>query len=89
MKPFINPFDAQSHGVMETIMEHLAFEVGADPLEFRLNNMLQPGDSMLENGPFVGPNQIPNIVESLKAKANFDDRMQQLQTFNLVRDDQV
>ena len=69
---------------MEVIMEHIATSLGADPLEFRMNNLLTEGDPCLDDGPLQGVNKIPQIVTELKEKSNFEARKRQVETFNQV-----
>jgi xanthine dehydrogenase/oxidase len=68
---------------MENIMEHIASNIGMDPLEFRLHNMVTEGD-LLFTKPFkmVEANPLPTIISDLKRTSNYDERMQQIQTFN-------
>lgn len=69
---------------METFLEHLAFSSGQDPLEFRLNNLLAAGDSLMTGDPFVGPNLIPEIVKDLKVSSDYEARKIQVKEFNVV-----
>ena len=69
---------------METMMEHLAFTIGMDPLDFRLNNLLDDGDNLLSGKPFEGPNLVPEIVQDLKTAADYDNRKIAVATFNSV-----
>lgn len=66
-------------------MESVAVALGLDPLEFRLNNLLAPGDLTLQGPPFEGPMAIPELVEALKASCDYDARMSEIATFNQVR----
>ena len=64
-------------------MEHLAFEIGMDPLEFRMKNMISEGERLFTK-PFklLEPNPLPDIIGILKSTANYDQRLQQVADFN-------
>ncbi len=64
-------------------MEHLASEIGMDPLEFRMKNLITQGErlftkpySLLEANPLL------DIIDSLKRTAEYDTRMAAVETFN-------
>ena len=63
---------------IENVMEHLAHEIGMDPLEFRLKNMIQ----MAPIYPVPETNILPEIIEHLKVSSAYEARMDQIQTFN-------
>ena len=62
--------------MIENVMEHLAHEIGLDPLEFRLKNMVLKSPNPIET------NILPDVIEHLKISANYTERMQQIQSFN-------
>eukprot|EP00095_Tigriopus_kingsejongensis_P005797 maker-scaffold88_size394946-snap-gene-2.26 protein:Tk05797 transcript:maker-scaffold88_size394946-snap-gene-2.26-mRNA-1 annotation:"hypothetical protein DAPPUDRAFT_313254" len=77
------PSSTQGIAAIEYIMDHIADNMGIDPLEFRLNNLLTPGDVVLSGEePFEGPNQIPNMVEKLKTSCDYDARLVEIQAYN-------
>lgn len=55
---------------IENIMEHIAFEVQKDHTEVRLVNMRQED------------NDIPTLLQTLKAKADYEKRVNEIKTFN-------
>ena len=63
---------------IENVMEHLAHEIGMDPLEFRLKNMIKEARVL----PRTEPNILPQIIEHLKVSSTYEERMNQIQTFN-------
>ena len=63
---------------IENVMEHLAHEIGMDPLEFRLKNMIKEARVL----PRTEPNILPQIIEHLKVTSTYEERMNQIQTFN-------
>lgn len=55
----------------EHIMEHIAHEVGRDPLSVRLKNTMKTDPTEL-------------LVESIKKKSDFDKRKSAVEDFNKV-----
>ncbi|CAH2090197.1 unnamed protein product [Euphydryas editha] len=55
---------------IENIMEHIAFEVQKDPTDVRLVNMRQED------------NDIPTLIRTLKTKADYEKRLNEIKTFN-------
>ena len=50
---------------METLMEHIATDLGVDPDAFRVNNFLQEGDTLhFSNSTYEGPNPLPDMIDS-------------------------
>lgn len=60
------PTSTQCHAWSENLMEQLATELGVDPLEFRIDNFLQPGDTLFFDGGEVyeGPNPLPDMLDT-------------------------
>ena len=66
----------KGHAMMETIIEHLAFELGMDPLELRMANMVVQVPIANEINP------LPEVIETLKRTSNYETRKQEVATFN-------
>ena len=69
---------------MEMVFEHLATELGVDPLELRMNNFLKDGDPLFIGGAFEGPNRLPEMIATLKQTSNYDARVAAINDFNKV-----
>jgi CO/xanthine dehydrogenase Mo-binding subunit len=39
----------QGHNIIEYVMDHLANELGVDPVELRIKNFLKEGDTLVKN----------------------------------------
>lgn len=67
-------------------MDHIATSLGMDPLEFRMSNLLKPGDFILsdETATFEGPNRIPELISKLKQECDFEARQSEVLAFNKV-----
>ncbi|CAH2267498.1 jg22586 [Pararge aegeria aegeria] len=59
-------------GVMsiENIMEHIGFALNKDPIEIRLANMRED------------EKDLPKLIKSLKSKADYENRLKEVETFN-------
>jgi CO/xanthine dehydrogenase Mo-binding subunit len=55
----------------EVHVDHIAHELGIDPLEFRLRNCLRPGDTMLGGGKIRNPMAV-ELLERLRTETNWD-----------------
>ncbi len=76
----------QGHAIIENAIEHAAIALGLDPLEFRMNNLLKKGDSLIMGVPFDEEvNPIIDVIEQVKIKGKYDDRKIVVQQFNRVR----
>ena len=64
--------------VIENVMEHLAHNLGIDPLEFRMQNMIT--DAPLP--PITEPNILPSIIEHLQASSAYAERKSAIENFN-------
>ncbi|CAB3363857.1 Hypothetical predicted protein [Cloeon dipterum] len=58
---------------IEEVLEHVAVELGIDPLEVRMVNLAEEDK---KSSP------LPHMVSVLKAKSNYDDRENQIEKFN-------
>ncbi len=73
----------QGHAAIEHVVEHVAAELGMDPLEFRLVNLFQKGDKLLEGIEFEeDTNPIVPLIEQIQNDANFAQRKVAVETFN-------
>ena len=71
------PGSTQGHAIIENVVEHLAHDTGADPLDFRMNNMVG-GDS--SDAGQTHP--IRDIIEKLKKSSDFIQRKAEIINFN-------
>lgn len=55
----------------EVHVDHIAHELGIDPLEFRLRNCLRPGDTMLNGGKIRKPMAV-EVLERLRTETNWE-----------------
>ena len=65
-------------------MDHLANQLGMDPIELRLKNLLKDGDQLVTGKVFKGENPIRTMIEKLKATSGYDERQSAIQEFNRV-----
>jgi len=66
-------------------MEHIAFELKMDPLDVRMKNLLQTGDTILFSGKiFEEENRVPGIVDEMKISADYEDWKKFITNFNIV-----
>lgn len=80
------PGSVKSIAVVEWVMEHIAHFLKKDPLEVRLVNLLETGDSLLSMfGPmtFDRVNRIPEMLEMMKEKADYEKRKEFVEKWNL------
>ena len=67
------PGSVQGHAAVENVMEHLAHELGLDPLEFRMMNMVGKTSHPLQE-----------IIKNLRKSSEFDKRKIDIAKFNKV-----
>ena len=60
--------------VIENVMEHLAHNLGMDPLEFRMNNMIADAPII----PITEPNILPQIVEHLQESSTSQEQISEI-----------
>ena len=65
-------------------MDHLANQLGMDPLELRLKNLLESGDPLVNGKTFNGDNPIVMMLQKLKKSSNFEERQRAVDEFNKV-----
>src|SRR5205807_1136512 len=65
------PGDFQRAQAGEVHVDHIAQELGIDPLELRLLNCLRPGDTMLGGGKIRNPMAV-EVLEALRKETNWD-----------------
>ena len=65
--------------MIENVMEHLAHEIGMDPLEFRLQNLVS--QAYFPTGESEA-SIIPDIVQHIKASSGYEQRKSDVDTFN-------
>ena len=68
------PGTTHGHAAIETVMDHLAHDLGLDPLELRMINMIGADKD----------HPIRDIVAKLKTSSNFDARREEITAFNKV-----
>ena len=66
----------QGLAIIEHVMEHAADSIGADPLEFRINNLESEEDG--------SSSMAMKMIELAKSRAKYDMRKQEIETFNKV-----
>ena len=69
------PGSTQGHAAMENVMEHLAHQLGMDPLEFRMINMVGEGKKS---------HPLQEIIKNLRDSSEYDKRKTDIDTFNKV-----
>ncbi len=72
--PFGNmraPGDFHRAQAGEVHVDHIARELGMDPLDFRLKNCLRPGDRMLTGGKIRNPRAV-EVLETLRRETRYD-----------------
>lgn len=82
MRGFSSP---QSIFGQESLMDELAIEMGFDPLEFRLKNVLRPGDTTASNqllGPGLIPAPLADILKEITKKTSFLEKRRGYSLFN-------
>ena len=73
----------QCHALSEIMMEHLAHELGLDPLQFRIDNLLKEGDILFEGGEeYTGVNPLEAMLNQLRTDCSYDDRAAEVAAFN-------
>ena len=65
--------------MIENVMEHLAHDIGMDPLEFRLKNLVDL--SYTPTGESEA-NILPTIIPIIKSSSEYDQRKVQIDEFN-------
>jgi len=67
-------------------MEHIASFLKLDPLQVRMNNFIKTGDEIfgIPGLTFQGENPLPQMIQELKASADYDDRVNFIDRFNEV-----
>ncbi|ODN05815.1 Aldehyde oxidase 4 [Orchesella cincta] len=83
------PGSVQAVAAIEWIMDHIANHLKKDPLEVRKANFLANGDKLLftflEGQPtYDRENLIPDMIENMKATADYEARLAFIETFNKV-----
>ena len=69
------PGSTQGHAAVENVMEHLAHQLGMDPLEFRMINMVGEGKKS---------HPLQDIIKKLRDSSDYDKRKTDIETFNKV-----
>ncbi|MBM2810727.1 MAG: hypothetical protein HW416_1486 [Chloroflexi bacterium] len=66
------PGDFQRAHAGEVHMDHIARELGMDPIELRLRNCLRPGDRMIDGGRVRNPRAV-EVLETMRREARWGD----------------
>jgi CO/xanthine dehydrogenase Mo-binding subunit len=74
MRGFGSP---QSHFALESQLDHLAFELGVDPVEIRQKNILKPGDTFFTK--VVVNNTANSLPECLRVAKNALDQWKEIE----------
>ncbi len=88
--PCRSPTSMQCHAFSETLMEQIATQIGADPMDLRIANLLQPGDPVFTfdgqggSTPYVGPNPVPDMIDELSdpSRSDYEARKAEVAQFN-------
>lgn len=59
---------------VEMFFQHIAKEIGCDPLEFKLRHLAKQGDSTSTSGTFREPILLKEMVERVKRAANYEEK---------------
>jgi xanthine dehydrogenase molybdopterin-binding subunit B len=71
--------------MLEAIMEHAAAELGLEPLELRLNNLMMEGSPILPPpATLPTPCPIPDMMNTVTASSSLQDRQAAAAAFNEV-----
>ena len=71
----------QAVAATEYVLDHLATANGFDPLNFRMSNLLEDGDT-LEQSVVHGTVPLQEMVNTLKTKCDYDARQVDIANFN-------
>ena len=63
----------QAQFMAEMQMDKLAEKLGLDPVEFRMRNVLRPGDTLDVQTPPPGPVSAPEVIEAAARRAGWDN----------------
>lgn len=72
----------QGTAVIESIMEDLGAKLGMDPFEVRRRNLYSEGRDTTPYGQPIGDNHMPRIYEALHASSAYEQRRQDIESFN-------
>lgn len=81
------PAAAQAQALTEVAIEHLAVTTGIDPLQLRMDNLLAEGDQIYffpGASPYTGTNPLIDMVATLRASSDYDNRVAAVNAFNAV-----
>ena len=74
-----------AHAMIEHMIEHSAAELGMNPLDLRLANLMQEGSPLIPPPNVLDvPCPITEMVEKIKQTGNFEARKQEMDLFNQV-----
>ena len=65
--------------MIENVMEHLAHEIGMDPLEFRFKNLAP--EAYFPTGQSEA-NILPDIINHIKVSSSYEQRKVEIEEFN-------
>ncbi len=64
----------QTFFAVEMIMDHIARDLGLDPLQFKLNNVVKQGDATSTGGMYHFPVPLPDMVEKIDAASGYREK---------------
>ena len=70
---------------IERVMDDIAADLGADPLEVRRANLYGPGRDLTPYGMTVEDNVAPQLIEELARRSDYARRVAEVQQFNATR----
>ncbi len=79
------PGMCNAHAMLENMMEQAAAELDINPLELRLNNLMEQGSPVIPPPNILDvPCPIKEIVDQIKASSAYDQRIEAASAFNEV-----
>ena len=67
---------------IERVIDHVAADLGRDPLEVRLANLYGPGRDVTQYGMTVADNIAPALIARLRETSRYDERAAAVEAFN-------
>ena len=80
------PGMCNGHAMLEAIIEHAAAELGLEPLELRMNNLMMEGSPILPPpNTLPTPCPLPEMMSIVTASSTLEERKAAAAAFNEVR----
>ena len=80
------PATSNVHAMIEAIMEHVAAEVGMDPLDLKMTNLMERGDPVFgfPTSTLAVDNPIGDMIADIAATSDLEARKTAVESFNSV-----